>query len=113
RDQYLSLRCFSYGYADHRDLHSFPTRRSSDLLGCASAWYASGACDEDSRTCSGAGGSSTLAGRRALGLVVCRSRSAFTADAGSRSEEHTSELQSRENLVCRLLLEKKKKQTDD
>src|SRR5436309_1819806 len=27
--------------------------------------------------------------------------------AGSRSEEHTSELQSRENLVCRLLLEKK------
>src|SRR5690606_42061831 len=31
--------------------------------------------------------------------------------AGStRSEEHTSELQSRENLVCRLLLEKKNKQ---
>src|SRR5436309_9742202 len=29
---------------------------------------------------------------------------------GRRSEEHTSELQSRENLVCRLLLEKKKKQ---
>src|SRR5690606_40005660 len=30
------------------------------------------------------------------------------ADGGHRSEEHTSELQSRENLVCRLLLEKKK-----
>src|SRR3712207_7076124 len=29
--------------------------------------------------------------------------------AGSRSEEHTSELQSRQYLVCRLLLEKKKK----
>src|SRR5690606_39781621 len=29
---------------------------------------------------------------------------------GERSEEHTSELQSRENLVCRLLLEKKKKE---
>src|SRR5690606_39580933 len=29
--------------------------------------------------------------------------------SGLRSEEHTSELQSRENLVCRLLLEKKKK----
>src|SRR5690606_40869980 len=28
---------------------------------------------------------------------------------GDRSEEHTSELQSRENIVCRLLLEKKKK----
>src|SRR5258707_13051968 len=30
------------------------------------------------------------------------------ADAGLRSEEHTSELQSRQYLVCRLLLEKKK-----
>src|SRR6266511_5995312 len=30
-------------------------------------------------------------------------------DRRERSEEHTSELQSRENLVCRLLLEKKKK----
>src|SRR5690606_39389301 len=30
-----------------------------------------------------------------------------------RSEEHTSELQSRENLVCRLLLEKKKQQKND
>src|SRR5688572_32198868 len=29
--------------------------------------------------------------------------------AGIRSEEHTSELQSQSNLVCRLLLEKKKK----
>src|SRR5699024_12000309 len=35
----------------------------------------------------------------------------FTARAmDSRSEEHTSELQSRFDLVCRLLLEKKKKQ---
>src|SRR2546430_6090820 len=35
---------------------------------------------------------------------------AFTADAVGlvRSEEHTSELQSQSNLVCRLLLEKKK-----
>src|SRR5690606_40872693 len=34
---------------------------------------------------------------------------AFALYSGSvRSEEHTSELQSRENLVCRLLLEKKK-----
>src|SRR2546429_2259563 len=30
-----------------------------------------------------------------------------------RSEEHTSELQSRLHLVCRLLLEKKKKRSDD
>src|SRR5690606_13561476 len=32
--------------------------------------------------------------------------------ADARSEEHTSELQSRENLVCRLLLEKKKKKNN-
>src|SRR3712207_7071058 len=32
-------------------------------------------------------------------------------DGGDRSEEHTSELQSRQYLVCRLLLEKKKNQT--
>src|SRR2546422_6861198 len=33
-----------------------------------------------------------------------------TAEKNERSEEHTSELQSRLHLVCRLLLEKKKKQ---
>src|SRR3712207_7323372 len=33
----------------------------------------------------------------------------WVADQGPRSEEHTSELQSRQYLVCRLLLEKKKK----
>src|SRR5690606_41911645 len=38
-----------------------------------------------------------------VGEVLKGLRSSF------RSEEHTSELQSRENLVCRLLLEKKKK----
>src|SRR5690606_41779982 len=34
--------------------------------------------------------------------------SAVSEFSSTRSEEHTSELQSRENLVCRLLLEKKK-----
>src|SRR5436309_6955360 len=39
-----------------------------------------------------------------------RARAPSAPHAGHvRSEEHTSELQSRENLVCRLLLEKKKK----
>src|SRR5688572_31439612 len=33
----------------------------------------------------------------------------FSSNIQSRSEEHTSELQSQSNLVCRLLLEKKKK----
>src|SRR5690554_7410715 len=36
-------------------------------------------------------------------------RSEFLAKMNARSEEHTSELQSRPHLVCRLLLEKKKK----
>src|SRR5688572_31601788 len=42
------------------------------------------------------------------------SRTSFFQTVGSalrRSEEHTSELQSQSNLVCRLLLEKKKKTT--
>src|SRR5438034_8332201 len=33
----------------------------------------------------------------------------YTSRSGMRSEEHTSELQSHSDLVCRLLLEKKKK----
>src|SRR2546430_8184005 len=40
-----------------------------------------------------------------------RSRSRAPPRRLSRSEEHTSELQSQSNLVCRLLLEKKKKKT--
>src|SRR3712207_8621262 len=44
--------------------------------------------------------------------VIIGSRSGDTIyGRGGRSEEHTSELQSRQYLVCRLLLEKKKKRT--
>src|SRR5690606_41457295 len=43
-----------------------------------------------------------------LGQLQDRARRAAARAALRRSEEHTSELQSRENLVCRLLLEKKK-----
>src|SRR5258708_29430234 len=52
------------------------------------------------------GSSPAMAGsRRAPGSAICpRSRN-------SRSEEHTSELQSPDHLVCRLLLEKKKKKS--
>src|SRR2546430_13506160 len=39
--------------------------------------------------------------------------SAYTLDLNYRSEEHTSELQSQSNLVCRLLLEKKKHTPSD
>src|SRR5690606_40268273 len=96
--------CFSC-YRAHRDLHSFPTRRSSDLTGTAvanikEAWRWPGAtCGRRAREKMGGLPVKThlLAAAAAVALTV------------SRSEEHTSELQSRENLVCRLLLEKKKK----
>src|SRR5690606_40280268 len=61
------------------------------------------------------GGGGGAAGRRRIshrpqGLLGARDRGVRLAFP--RSEEHTSELQSRENLVCRLLLEKKKKKIE-
>src|SRR5690606_41437471 len=57
---------------------------------------------------SSASENATLA--RESGIRSCGRRGpAMLGSTESRSEEHTSELQSRENLVCRLLLEKKKK----
>src|SRR5690606_22941688 len=44
-------------------------------------------------------------------VAITQARAYGTQAKQRRSEEHTSELQSRENLVCRLLLEKKKKHT--
>src|SRR3712207_7960255 len=56
-------------------------------------------------------GQAARAGGATLGRVAGRRRDGLRGGgrAGSRSEEHTSELQSRQYLVCRLLLEKKKK----
>src|SRR2546421_8906135 len=69
-----------------------------------------------------AGFRSSAASFSALCRVSCRTPepSALAAKANAdgsgvrqlRSEEHTSELQSRSDLVCRLLLEKKKKPTE-
>src|SRR5258707_9541167 len=53
-----------------------------------------------------------LAGSLALGfldLQTSQAQNRFYMELEDRSEEHTSELQSRQYLVCRLLLEKKKK----
>src|SRR5258707_7906371 len=54
-----------------------------------------------------------IAAAAPLDQVTLRSGTGFSVDSGPtpavRSEEHTSELQSRQYLVCRLLLEKKKK----
>src|SRR5690606_40346093 len=47
-------------------------------------------------------------GRAALAAHGARAQLVYDRPRRIRSEEHTSELQSRENLVCRLLLEKKK-----
>src|SRR5258707_11112329 len=44
---------------------------------------------------------------------LARSHGRESVAPGIRSEEHTSELQSRQYLVCRLLLEKKKKKTQN
>src|SRR5258708_11109989 len=48
-------------------------------------------------------------GAAALCRVALRLRPAVSRPDGQRSEEHTSELQSPDHLVCRLLLEKKKR----
>src|SRR3712207_8709069 len=50
----------------------------------------------------------SLTNRSKLSATGALSVGALRLNSGSRSEEHTSELQSRQYLVCRLLLEKKK-----
>src|SRR5438046_3579004 len=85
--------------ADHRDLHSFPTRRSSDLAG-----------SNDAGTLLPSASAGRFANLRAI--PTARNRWSYRQTKSPeeiRSEEHTSELQSLTNLVCRLLLEKKKK----
>src|SRR5206468_12000182 len=98
-------RLFSCCIVTHRHLHSFPTRRSSDLS-CTPA-----PTTTTPRSAGGRAGWATAPGRRRRSRRSARSRGATcTATGGrSRSEEHTSELQSRSDLVCRLLLEKKKR----
>src|SRR5437868_14138029 len=94
---------FKY-YRYHRDLHSFPTRRSSDLARHFSQPGARRAARRRTHHL-------CLASARAPSDHLALSLRAHTADfllECERSEEHTSELQSRFDLVCRLLLEKKK-----
>src|SRR5205807_6124232 len=106
-----ALQCvyfFFYSTRAHRDLHSFPTRRSSDLHfhgspveprdanGLGAGWLRSG------RRSARRGGQGFAAGLRLLNNLL-------QFGPVERSEEHTSELQSPCNLVCRLLLEKKNK----
>src|SRR5688572_33508040 len=55
------------------------------------------------------GGREVLSVKSVKSVVNSVGVSGATVKSSSRSEEHTSELQSQSNLVCRLLLEKKKK----
>src|SRR5690606_42117280 len=103
-----------YAAGHHRDIRSSPTRRSSDrypeavvsaipLAATARHSAQQIAFNEVGRQVSMSdpdwNGGNYYGGKLpARGLAVAR----------MRSEEHTSELQSRENLVCHLLLEKKK-----
>src|SRR5207302_9497695 len=90
---------FLHSYPAHRDLHSFPTRRSSDLPrrpGRPGRWRSNRRHSRPDQ-------------RRACSSPSASGQPNRTRASRRRSEEHTSELQSRENLVCRLLLEKRKK----
>src|SRR5207249_10123313 len=95
-----------------RDLHSFPTRRSSDLGDHGARQNQQGREDGASAACEGAlgaGGSGQRIRRSCRhGYLLTVVPATVIAAGVLRSEEHTSELQSRFDLVCRLLLEKKK-----
>src|SRR5205814_10263392 len=92
---FLSLCVFFlYCSPPRPHLHSFPTRRSSDL---------------DPQLCDRRRGPAAGAPRRTRRGPPVRRGAPDDAGQAARSEEHTSELQSLRHLVCRLLLEKKKK----
>src|SRR5437868_12890381 len=87
----MPMSCYAFPSSLHTlfalsEHHSFPTRRSSDL---GARW---------SMPCS------------PTSLMTCSGKQ-LDSNTRIRSEEHTSELQSRFELVCRLLLEKKKPDT--
>src|SRR5437773_6899927 len=101
---------FWYPHPSYPDLHSFPTRRSSDLRSRRSGVR----LHRKTLVPGGPVGSQAGERRGVPGWTVSFSHTRFRlllsclpAD-GKRSEEHTSELQSHHDLVCRLLLEKHK-----
>src|SRR5205085_11542220 len=108
-----SLSFFFSSTADHVALHSFPTRRSSDLEDSERGPIHHRREDRGPPAVGPpAVGPPAVA---AAGVAVHRHLRAVRVSPGHpnstkvRSEEHTSELQSQSNLVCRLLLEKKQK----
>src|SRR5690606_39620668 len=91
----------------HPALLPLPTRRSSDLTWRTSPRPSPQETRPRAREvvqCS----RSLLVYPTTVGFPVVPEETWYRTRSSWRSEEHTSELQSRENLVCRLLLEKKK-----
>src|SRR5690606_39933116 len=95
-------------------LHSFPTRRSSDLICCKTIIGCGAPNKQGTEATHGAalGEEEVDAARKQLDWPyepfvipqeIRRGWDARERGGERRSEEHTSELQSRENLVCRLL----------
>src|SRR5207249_10248608 len=96
-----------------RDLHSFPTRRSSDLVQLEPSGQNLGIVEVDSLARSADHKWAVFSADRFY--LYSSDTDSLTGiplrlSVSERSEEHTSELQSRFDLVCRLLLEKKKHQ---
>src|SRR5699024_11597120 len=103
----FSLEC----HGDPPHLHSFPTRRSSDLAAAGvSAWIPSDS--PRGGLPKWLTGSATPQNMRIVPIPAAKSMPNHVR-LECRSEEHTSELQSRFDLVCRLLLEKKKNNNVD
>src|SRR5438874_13541734 len=99
------LRRSFYCHDQHLGLRSFPTRRSSDLKARFAASGTPAASTTVVRSPLRCQAKVALLAALAATATVVPSRA---TTPGRRSEEHTSELQSRRDLVCRLLLEKKK-----
>src|SRR5689334_24051999 len=92
-----------------RALHSFPTRRSSDLPVLQRSRSPASHAPSPLTAVKISPRGTTLTTPATTSPST--STAMLTAHSGTpRSEEHTSELQSQFHLVCRLLLEKKKKQ---
>src|SRR5207249_12139456 len=94
---------FSYYSRPHRPLHSFPTRRSSDLASLSIRYLPVIIERMLFQTPERTTKRTWTMTKRTISVHV------LLVVLSGRSEEHTSELQSRFDLVCRLLLEKKKK----
>src|SRR5207253_6540183 len=105
---------FTSSLAQHLHLLSFPTRRSSDLVQLAVAVPVA----SEHHRAGALGGMLIVTGvgresqrvrsveRRTVDDQHPTERAGTVVFTSYRSEEHTSELQSRGHLVCRLLLEK-------